>query len=113
MAFVVVAHFDPHLAGRHLAAIGGADNCFCHLYLLQSDHSIQGSYINNTGFLSRLLLAADGELIISYLNPYRFFPQCWQLIRNHPDALSFDFSTIMTATGLNDLESLLSINVIN
>ena len=25
---VAVAHFDPHLAGRHLAAIGRADDCF-------------------------------------------------------------------------------------
>ena len=28
---VVVAHFDLHLAGRHLAAIGRADDCFCRL----------------------------------------------------------------------------------
>ena len=28
---VVVAHFDPHLAGRRLSATGRADDCFCHL----------------------------------------------------------------------------------
>ena len=26
---VVVAHFNPHLAGRLLASIGIADDCFC------------------------------------------------------------------------------------
>ena len=26
-----VAHFDPHLAGSHLGAIGRADDCFCRL----------------------------------------------------------------------------------
>ena len=26
-----VAHFDPPLAGSHLAAKGRADDCFCHL----------------------------------------------------------------------------------
>ena len=45
--------------------------------ILQSGHSIQGSLINNKGFLCRLLLAAGGELVISDLNPYRLFPQYW------------------------------------
>ena len=31
LAVVDVAHFDSHLAGRHLAAIGRADDCFYHL----------------------------------------------------------------------------------
>ena len=31
LAVVAVAHFDPRLAGRHLAAIGRADDCFCRL----------------------------------------------------------------------------------
>ena len=31
LAVVAVAHLDPHLAGRHLAAIGRADDCFCRL----------------------------------------------------------------------------------
>ena len=53
-----------------------------------------------------LLLAAGGELIISDLNLYRFFLQYWRLIRNGPDALIFDFPTIMIATGLNVSESL-------
>ena len=30
LAVVVVAHFDPHLAGCHLAATGRTDDCFCH-----------------------------------------------------------------------------------
>ena len=30
---VVVAHFDPYMAGRHLATIERADNNFCHLLL--------------------------------------------------------------------------------
>ena len=33
LAVVAVAHFDPHLASRHLAATGRADDCFCHLQL--------------------------------------------------------------------------------
>ena len=28
LAIVAVAHFNPHLNGRHLAAIGRADECF-------------------------------------------------------------------------------------
>ena len=31
LAVAVVAHFDPRLAGRLLAAIGKADDCFCRL----------------------------------------------------------------------------------
>ena len=31
LAVVVVAHFDPHLAGRHLAVLRKADDCFCRL----------------------------------------------------------------------------------
>ena len=30
---VAVAHFDPHLADRHLVAIGRADDCLCCLQL--------------------------------------------------------------------------------
>ena len=33
LAVVVVAHFHPHLTGRHLAAIGRPDDCFCRLQL--------------------------------------------------------------------------------
>ena len=33
LAVVVVANFDPHLAGRHLATVGTADDCFCHLWI--------------------------------------------------------------------------------
>ena len=33
LAVVAVAHFDPYLAGRHLGAIGSADDCFRHLHL--------------------------------------------------------------------------------
>ena len=75
---------------------------------------MQGSLINNKGFLFRLLTAAGRELIISYLNPYRLhvFPQYWRLIRNDPDALISAFPTIMIVTGLNVLESLLSITMI-
>ena len=64
------------------------------------------------GFLFRLLLAAGGELIISDLNPYRFVPQYWRPIRNYPD-LIFDFPTIVIATDLNILESLLLSSMIN
>ena len=28
LAVVVVTHFDPHLAGLHLAATGRVDDCF-------------------------------------------------------------------------------------
>ena len=28
LAVVAVAHFDPHLASRHLSAPGRADDCF-------------------------------------------------------------------------------------
>ena len=31
---VAVAHFDPYVAGRHLAAIGRVDNCFSRLQIL-------------------------------------------------------------------------------
>ena len=58
-------------------------------------------------------MAAGGELIISDLNPYRFFPHYWRLIRNDPDALIFDFPAVMIATGLDVLEWLLSISMIN
>ena len=68
---------------------------------------MQGSLINNKGFLFGLLLAAGGELTISELNPYRLFPQYWRLIRNDPDALMSAFPTIMIVTGLNVLGSLL------
>ena len=33
LAVVAVAHFDPHLAGRHLAATGRPDDCSCRLQL--------------------------------------------------------------------------------
>ena len=33
LTVVAVAHFDPHLAAHHLAAIGRAADCFCHLEL--------------------------------------------------------------------------------
>ena len=33
LAVVAVAHFDLHLAGRHLADIGSTDDCFCRLRL--------------------------------------------------------------------------------
>ena len=56
---------------------------------------------------------AGGELIISDLNPYRLFSQYWLLIRTDPDALISDLPKIMIATGLNVLESLLSITMIN
>ena len=69
--------------------------------------------MKNKGFLLGLLLAAGGELIISDLNPPRFFPQYWRLIQNDPDALMFAFPTIMIAPGLNVLESLFSISTIN
>ena len=60
-------------------------------------------------------MADGGKLIISYLNPCRLFPQYWRLIRNDPDddALISAFPTIMIATGLNVLELLLSITMIN
>ena len=74
---------------------------------------MQGSFINNKEFLFRLLLAPGGELIISDLNPYRLFLQYWVLTRNDPDALISAFPTIMIATGLNILQSLLSITMIN
>ena len=82
---------------------------FC---ILQSDHSIQGSLINDKGFLFRLFLAAGAELIISDLNPDRLLPQYWRLIRNDLDALLSAFPTIMIATGLNVLE-LLSITMVD
>ena len=82
-------------------------------WILQSAHAIQGSLINNKGFLFRLLLAAGGELIISDLNPYRLFPLHWWLIRNDLDALISAFPIIKTSTGLNVLELLLSITMIN
>ena len=76
--------------------------------------TIQSKAVRSISLLHfRLLLAAGGELIISDINPYKFFPQYWLLIRNDPDALIFDFPTIMIATGLNVLESLLSISMIN
>ena len=34
LTVVAVAHFNTHLAGRHLAAIGRVDNCFSRLQLL-------------------------------------------------------------------------------
>ena len=40
-----------------------------------------------------MLLAAGGELIVSDISPYRFFPQYWRLIRNDPDTLIFCFSS--------------------
>ena len=46
-------------------------------------------------FLFTLLLAAGGDLIISDLNPPRFFPQYWRLIQNDAVALTFAFPTIM------------------
>ena len=81
-------------------------------WILQSDHSIQGCLIDNKGFLFRML-AADSELMISDLNPYRLFPQYWGLIQNESDALISAFSTIMIAAGLNVLESQLSLSMIN
>ena len=33
LAVIAVAHFDPDLAGRLLAAIERADDCFCRLQL--------------------------------------------------------------------------------
>ena len=60
-----------------------------------------------------LLLAAGGELIISDLNPYRLFLHYWLLIRNDPNASISAFPTIMFATGLNVLESVLSITMID
>ena len=74
---------------------------------------MQGSLMNNKGFLFRLLFTAGGELVISDLNQYRLFPQFWLLIQNDPDALVSAFPIIMIATGLNVLESLLSITMIN
>ena len=35
---IAVAHFDPRLAGSHLAAIGRADDCFCRLQFLVNCH---------------------------------------------------------------------------
>ena len=64
-------------------------------------------------FLSTLLLAPGGELIISGLSPPRFFSQYWRPIQNDPDALIFAFPTIMIDTGLKVLESLLSISIRN
>ena len=58
-------------------------------------------------------MAAGGELITSDLDPYRLFAQYWLLIRNDPDALISAFPTVLIATGLNVLESLLSIITIN
>ena len=58
------------------------------------------------------MLAAGGELIISDLDPPRFFTQYWKLIQNDPGALAFAFPAIMIATGLKVLESLLSITLI-
>ena len=49
---------------------------------------------------------------MSDLSPYRFFPQYCRLIQNDPDVLIFYFPTVMTATGLNVLESLLSIDIV-
>ena len=68
--------------------------------------------MNNRGFLFRLFLTAGRELIVSDLNPYRLFLQYWILIRNDPDALISALPTVMIATGLNVLESLLSITII-
>ena len=34
LTVVVVAHFDHHLAGRHLVATGRADDCFSRFQLL-------------------------------------------------------------------------------
>ena len=31
LAVVAVVHFDPHLAGRRLVAIGRVEGCFCPL----------------------------------------------------------------------------------
>ena len=50
----------------HLQALVDVNTAF---WIFQSDHSIQGSLINNKGFLLMLLLAAGAELIISDLDP--------------------------------------------
>ena len=91
----------------HWYAVVNANIAF---WNLQCDRAIQGSLINNKEFLFRLLLAAGGVRVISAL---RLFLLYWLLIRNYPDALICSLPTIMIATGLNILESMFRITMIN
>ena len=96
LAVVAVAHFDPHPTGRHLAAVGRADDCsvVCSFGLsstLSKQSSVSRSLFVHSLHLQALvnvsivirILRSDNSIQGSLINKKDFsLGCCWQLVEN-------------------------------
>ena len=65
LAAVVVAHFDLHLAGRHLAVIRRAEDCFCRLCLWFVINILQNKFKFNPRSLKKFIKRFVFEILVT------------------------------------------------